>query len=179
MIRLIAVAAVLVAAAASPSPLEPEGFRGEPYRAPVPATLRGATVIDTAEAERLWREGEAVFIDALPRAPRPEDLPEGTIWREPPHATIEGAIWLPNTGYQTLSADEESYLADGLEAVTAGARDRPVVFFCKSECWMSWNAAKRAVGMGYGRVHWFPDGIDGWQSEGLATEAVEPFQAPP
>ena len=34
---------------------EPEGFRSEPYRAPVPATLQGAQVIDAAQAVALLR----------------------------------------------------------------------------------------------------------------------------
>lgn len=175
MIRGLAAAGLLLATAAAAAPPEPEGFRGEPYRAPVPATLEGATVVDTADAARLWREGDAVFIDALPQTPRPDNLPDGTIWQEPPHTTIEGAVWLPNTGYQAISAGEEAYLADGLAEASAGDRNVPVVFFCKSDCWMSWNAAKRAVGMGYEAVHWFPEGIDGWLSEGLPTEIVEPF----
>jgi PQQ-dependent catabolism-associated CXXCW motif protein len=176
VIRVLAVAAALLAGGgADAAPPEPEGFRGEPYRGEVPATLRGATVIDTHEAERLWRERRAVFIDALPRTPRPEGLPEGTVWREPPHETIEGAIWLPNTGYQALSAEEEAYLEEGLASASAGELDRPLVVFCKAECWMSWNVAKRAVELGYERVHWFPQGIDGWQDAGLPTAIVEPF----
>jgi rhodanese-related sulfurtransferase len=33
---------------------------------------------------------------------------------------------------------------------------------------MSWNAARRAVALGYTAVHWFPGGIEGWQSAGGA-----------
>jgi PQQ-dependent catabolism-associated CXXCW motif protein len=60
---------------------EPEGYRTEDYRAPTPTTLKGARVVTTAEAEQLWRTGGAIFLDVLPHAPRPTNLPPGTIWR--------------------------------------------------------------------------------------------------
>ena len=41
---------------------------------------------------------------------------------------------------------------------------------------MSWNAAKRAIAMGYVNVVWFPDGIDGWQEAGLPQEEARPAQ---
>src|SRR5512132_4320228 len=53
---------------------EPEGYRTEDYRAPTPATLKGARVVTTAEAEQIWKSGGAVFLDVLPHAPRPANL---------------------------------------------------------------------------------------------------------
>src|ERR1700755_1817100 len=61
--------------------LEPEGYRTEDYRAPVPETLAGARVLTTAQAEAIWRAKTGVFIDVLPRAPKPKGLPPGTVWR--------------------------------------------------------------------------------------------------
>ena len=113
MIRAAVLAVLLALPAAAQSVSEPDGYRGEPYRAPVPATLQGAQVIDGAQALDLHDEGQAVFIDVFPRTLRPEGLPEGTIWREPPHQTIPGAIWLWNTGYQALSPEEETRIAEG------------------------------------------------------------------
>ena len=52
---------------------EPEGYRTDDYRAPTPAT-QGARVVTTAEAEQL-KGGGAIFIDVLPHAPRPANLP--------------------------------------------------------------------------------------------------------
>ena len=54
---------------------EPDGYRTDDYRAPVPATLAGVRVLTTAEAETIWRTGTGIFIDVLPRAPKPADLP--------------------------------------------------------------------------------------------------------
>jgi hypothetical protein len=39
---------------------------------------------------------------------------------------------------------------------------------------MSWNAAKRALALGYRSVHWYPDGTDGWGEAGFLLERVEP-----
>ena len=50
---------------------EPEGYRTEDYRSPVPETLAGARVFTTAEAEAIWRAKTAVFVDVLPRRTRP------------------------------------------------------------------------------------------------------------
>jgi PQQ-dependent catabolism-associated CXXCW motif protein len=179
MLRWLALVVVLAAPAYAEAPPEPEGYRGPPYAAPVPETLAGAEVADTAVAAALHTAGEAVFIDVMPRDVKPADLPEGTIWREKPRDSIPGAIWLPNTGFEKLLPEEESYLRKGLEQATGGNSDRPVVIFCKAECWMSWNVAKRAVGYGYTEVIWYPDGPEGWVTlpENPPLQRVEPFVA--
>ena len=157
---------------------EPADYRMEAFRAPVPATLHGAVVIDTAEAEALWREGRARFVDVLPRPPKP-DLPPGTLWRPEVRDDIPGSVWLVNTGFGALSPEAEAYLFDGLARVTGGDRAAPVVFYCLTDCWMSWNAARRAVAAGYGAVHWYPGGSDGWAAAGLPLERREPEPGEP
>lgn len=144
---------------------EPPDFRGEPYRDPVPATLQGARVIDGPQAVRLHDQGVA-FVDVYPRQQKPAGLPPGTLWHAAPHQTIPGAVWLYDTGYQRISPAEAQRLQDGLARVTQGDPARPVVIFCLSDCWMSWNAAKRAVELGYRNVIWFPEGTDGWELAG-------------
>ena len=171
-------AALLAGAASAQGVPEPAGFREAPYRGPVPDGLAGATTVSVEEAHRLWEEGQAAFVDVLPREERPAELPEDTIWRVPPHDSIPSATWLPNTGYAALSAPEQAYLRDGLSAATGGDPARPVLFFCLQECWMSWNAAKRALAMGYAEVLWFPGGADGWAAAGHPTERIEPWAAP-
>lgn len=163
------------ASAASPAEPEPAGYRGAPYNAAVPATLAGALVLDDAGAHALWWSGRVGFVDVLPRPERPANLPEGTLWRDRPHDTIPGAIWLPNTGYDALSPETLDYLLAGLAAATGGEMDAPVVLFCRSDCWMSWNAAKRAIAHGYARVYWYPAGIDGWPVAGWPVEAARPY----
>ena len=171
-----AVAALLVATAPVLAEVpEPESYRGEPYRAPVPATLARARVIDAEKAIDLHSEG-VPFVDVLPRVKKPEGLPEGTIWRERVHDTIPGAVWLWDTGYENLSEAEQIRLTNGLEQVTDGDQSAPVVIFCRSDCWMSWNAAKRAVALGYSSVIWFPGGVEEWQAAlGADLVRAEPF----
>ncbi|ETX13010.1 rhodanese [Roseivivax halodurans JCM 10272] len=158
---------------------EPDSYRMEEYRAPVPETLQGATVVGVDEAYDLWRDGETVFVDVLPRPPKPENLPEGTIWREKPRLSIPGAAWLPNTGYGDIAPATEAYFTDALETLTEGDRTHPVLFFCLPECWMSWNAAKRAIERGYSSVYWFPEGSDGWSSAGHPTEEIPAMPGEP
>jgi PQQ-dependent catabolism-associated CXXCW motif protein len=155
---------------------EPDGFRGEPYRGPVPATLSGAQVIDDAAVHALWISAGAAFVDVLPRSPKPEGLPEGTLWHEPARQSIPGAIWLPNIGYQTLSRAKAALLAAGLAHAAGGDPSAPIVIFCLSECWMSWNAARRAVEAGYTRVFWYPEGTDGWAAQGWTLAPATPYR---
>lgn len=156
------------------TPPQPDGYRLENYRAPTPSSLEGARTIDTVEAARLWRDKSAVFIDVMPQAPRPANLPAGTIWRDKPRFSIPGSAWLPDTGYGELAAATEAYLKAGLATLTGGDRAKPVVIYCLRDCWMSWNAAKRAVAWGYTHVIWYPEGTDGWQAADLPLEPAQP-----
>ncbi len=58
------------------------------------------------------------------------------------------------------------------------ARARPLVFYCLKDCWMSWNAAKRALELGYKNVDWYPEGSDGWAAAGLPLEKRTPEPRP-
>ena len=152
---------------------EPAEYRTENYRAPVPATLAGARVLTTNDAETIWRTKAGVFIDVLPRAPKPQNLPEGTVWRDKPRLNIPGSIWLPDTGYGKLAAATEDYFRRGLAHAMAGDRAALIVVYCLADCWMSWNAAKRILSYGYPNVAWYPDGTDAWEQAGLPlTESL-------
>ena len=153
---------------------EPEGYRTDNYRAPVPATLAGARVLATGEAEAIWRAGAGVFIDVLPHAPKPQNLPAGTIWREKPRLNIPGSIWLPDTGYGTLAAATEDYLRRGLFRAAGGNNATLLVIYCQADCWMSWNAAKRVRSYGYPNVAWYPEGTDGWERANLPMAESQP-----
>jgi rhodanese-related sulfurtransferase len=39
---------------------------------------------------------------------------------------------------------------------------------------MSWNAAKRALAMGYSNVAWYPEGTDGWAAADLPLQQATP-----
>jgi PQQ-dependent catabolism-associated CXXCW motif protein len=178
--RRFALACLLLAgvAARAQEVVEPQGYRTGDYRAPTPSSLQGARVLATAQVEALWKGGEAVFVDVLPRPPRPANLPAGTIWRDKPRLNIPGSVWLPDTGYGELAPATEDYLRKGLARATGGNRARTLVIYCLESCWMSWNAAKRALAMGYTNVAWYPDGTDGWVAAGLPVAESTPAAAP-
>ena len=157
---------------------EPDGYRMDNYRAPVPAMLSGARTLTTAEAEAIWRDKAGVFIDALPRPPKPKNLPQGTVWRDKPRFNIPGSIWLPDTGYGILSPATEDYLKQGLARASLGNKSMLLVFYCLADCWMSWNAAKRTLAYGYPNVAWYPDGTDGWERANLPTAEAQPQPRP-
>ncbi len=169
-----AMLALTVPAYAQESPSEPDGYRTDNYRAPVPTTLAGARVLATEQAEAIWRSGSGAFVDVLPRPPKPPNLPAGTVWRDKPRFNIPGSIWLPDTGYGTLAAATEDYLRDGLARASGGDSARLLVIYCQADCWMSWNAAKRALSYGYSNVAWYPEGTDGWQRANLPLSDSQP-----
>jgi PQQ-dependent catabolism-associated CXXCW motif protein len=174
----LAMVAFAIADARAAEVREPDGYRLEDYRAPTPATLHGAAVIGTKEAEKIWRSRTASFIDVLPRPPRPRNLPEGTLWRDKPRANIPDSIWLPDTGYGELAPSMADYFSRGLEKATHGDHARLIVLYCLADCWMSWNAAKRALALGYPNVAWYREGTDGWLAAGLPLQDAAPEPRP-
>ena len=153
---------------------EPDGYRTDNYRAPVPTTLAGVRVLATEDAEAIWRAKTGIFIDVLPRAPKPQNLSPGTIWRDKPRLNIPGSVWLPDTGYGKLAEATEDYLRRGLARASGGNTATLLVIYCQADCWMSWNAAKRALSYGYPNVAWYPQGTDGWERANLPMTESQP-----
>ena len=153
---------------------EPSDYRMTDFLAPVPCTLAGAQVLST-EALRTLIEREApLLVDVLPSPRRPKGLPEGTPWLPPVRRNIPGSVWLPNTGFGELPVEEENYLRSNLDRLTDGDRSRRIVFYCLADCWMSWNAARRAVAWGYGPVAWYPHGTEAWEAAELPLATSTP-----
>jgi PQQ-dependent catabolism-associated CXXCW motif protein len=148
------------------------------YRTPTPETVAGGVVLDTDAAYELWKSGGAVWIDVLPAPHRPANLPISALWMPVPHRDIPDSLWLPDIGRGALSPELKTYFQDHLKAATRGQRDTAVVFYCLADCWMSWNAAKRAAAWGYTRVYWYPDGTDGWEAAKLPMTETEPVPGP-
>lgn len=177
---LLAMALVMVTTAQAQDTVpEPDDYRTDDYRAPVPATLKGARVITTKDVEAIWRDKRGAFVDVMPRPPKPANLPPETVWRDKPRRNIPGSLWLPDTGYGRLAAATEAYLQDGLARASAGNHAALLVIYCQANCWMSWNAAKRALSYGYSNVVWYPEGTDGWEWEDLPLVDAEPEPRPP
>ena len=154
---------------------EPDGYRMADFRAPVPATLEGAEVLTTGQLEALVEAERPLLIDVMPAPRKPKDT---GFWIAPKRDNIPGSHWLANTGYGELSDEFATFFEQQLEALTVDAPGRPLVFYCEADCWMSWNAAKRALALGYTNVAWYPDGTDGWKAAGLPLELSEPAPMP-
>jgi PQQ-dependent catabolism-associated CXXCW motif protein len=151
-------------------PPEPDGYRTGSLRAPTPATLTGARVLDLEGLERVVAEG-AVLIDVGPAPVKPANLADDAVWL-PMHRSIPGAAWMPGAGLGDLPAEQERLLLEQVAKLAGGDKAAPIVVFCKPDCWASWNLGKRLVNAGYTRVAWFPDGVDAWQ-ESHPTAPVE------
>ena len=59
-----------------------------------------------------------------------------------------------------------------------GDKAKPIVLYCQADCWMSWNASKRASSWGYSNLYWFPEGDAGWKEAGNKLAEAKPVPVP-
>lgn len=161
------------AALADPGVAVPDGYRMDEYRAPTPDAVPGGVVLHVAALQAAIARGDVVLIDVLPAPRQPPDMRPGTPWLPPRHPSLPGSLWWPEIGRGAIPASAEARLRQRLTEATAGDSSRLVVFYCLPDCWMSWNAARRAALMGF-RAGWFPEGVSGWRDAGLPVQDVQP-----
>jgi len=139
-------------------------IRTSNYEAPTPLQVIGARTITTPQLRDLL---------ASPQPPLLIDVLGGT-----PTVSLPGAIWLDWAGLGNGPYDTvQTRLTSALGQLTQGDRARPMVFFCLSKtCWLSHNAAVRAVALGYGNVLWYRGGRNAWMAAGLPMEPVRAGQ---
>ena len=168
------------AAADHPAPApEPSGYWTGPTNSPVPATLAGAKVITSAHRLHVLLDHKhPILIDVSSTPRRPDNMAPGAPWLPLPHHAIPGTVWIPGPGAGEIPAPVETFFRQQLAKATDNDPTRPVVIYCHKSCWLSWNAAKRAVSYGYQHVYWYRDGIEGWKAAGLPTAVIEPQVAP-
>lgn len=142
----------------------PEVLRQAPYSAPTPLRVPGGNVIRTADLLLMTKTSPPpVLIDVA--------AGEG-------HETLPGAVWIPGTGrgdnfIDTIQAELNALLS----GLTGGNRDRALVFFCvNSQCWLSFNAARRAIAAGYREVYWYRGGYAAWKAAGLPLVPIQPVR---
>lgn len=130
-------------------------LRQPPYHAPTPREIPGARVVHTLE------------LHAMLKAPTPPVLID--VLSGEGHETLAGAVWLGGAGRgESFDDPVQTELAPLLLRLAAGDRARPLVFFCAgSQCWLSYNAALRAVASGFTSVYWYRGGIDAWEEAQL------------
>ncbi len=151
----------------------PDGYRMEDYRGPVPDSVPGASIVHAPQVEDLIEQDGAVLIDVLAAPRRPPGMRQGTPWLPEPHEDLPGSLWWPGVGRGAISAELEARFRQRLGEVVEANPGSLVVFYCLSNCWLSWNAAKRAASYGIPAA-WFPDGADGWKAAGLPVEKATP-----
>jgi PQQ-dependent catabolism-associated CXXCW motif protein len=126
---------------------------------PTPASLPGGQVITTKGLAALVQGRQAPFVlfDVLGQS---EALP-----------TAVAAAWLGQPGSFSDSVQQQAVRF--FAQATQGRKDVALVFYCLSrECWLSYNAALRAVNAGYTNVLWYRGGLEAWKTAGLATGAA-------
>lgn len=130
-----------------------------PMHAPTPASIPGGQVITTKGLLALLagREVRPLVLDILGGS---EMLP--------------GAV-LAVPAAQAGSFDDRTQREFGqfLRQSTQGNLETPLVFYCLSnQCWMSYNAALRAINMGFRNVLWYRGGIEAWKAAGQPVQAA-------
>lgn len=172
---LVALLCLFVGYTCADTPLfSAEGYRLSLYRSPTPDQLPGATIVDTQALQTLLRQTPApVLVDVYRR-----QWLQGRFIEDQPHANVPGSHWLANTGDGDLTPEWQGYFVRHLYKYTHGDVSRPLVFYCRADCWLSWNAVKRAANLGYTSVYWYRDGLDAWEAANLPVTAAapEPFE---
>lgn len=139
----------------------PVTLRQAPYSAPTPTRIPEGRVVRTAELMLMTQSSPPpVLIDVA--------AGEG-------HDTLPGAVWIPGAGRGDNFIDTtQAELSVLLAGLTAGNRDRALVFFCvNAQCWLSFNAARRAIAAGYREVYWYRGGYAAWKAAGLPLVPIQ------
>lgn len=125
-----------------------------------PTSVPGGQVITTQALATLLRDQHTphVLLDVLGS---PETLPSAL-----------PAAWMSEPG--TYRDAVQQRVVQALQQATQGRSDVTLVFYCASEeCWMSYNAALRAINAGYTKVRWYRGGLAAWKSAGLPTQPAQ------
>jgi adenylate cyclase len=125
-----------------------------------PSTVPGATVIRTAQLQRLLGERKPVVIDPLLYS-----------WGR----SIPGATGLENVGHGGNTSDMmQDRLRKKMKALTKGDLTTPIVAVgWNSERFDGRNLALRLVAIGYTNVYWYRGGREAWEVSGLPESDVD------
>jgi PQQ-dependent catabolism-associated CXXCW motif protein len=159
---------------ADPLPFDPKtGYRVSKLRDPVPNQLDGGEVLNVDQLEALLATGRPLLIDVFDDRPgRLQQWNIGFLRRSETRMNIAGSITMAGFGDGALGDKEVRAFNRQLDLATGGDNTRSIVFYCLANCWTSWNAARRAVSLGYRNVKWFRDGVETWSDAGLPMAPV-------
>lgn len=132
------------------------------YHSKTPLTVPGARTIKTLALKQMMSsDPPPIIVDVLNGKPGVK-------------LTLPSAVWLAGAGDGRVFAAERERFAKVLASLTGSDKSRPIVFLCFSaECWLSYNAALRAVGEGYTNVYWHRGGLMAWKAATLPFVEAE------
>ena len=120
-----------------------------------PMSLPGARRVTTPELQQIGPQ--SLLIDVL------DDTDH--------HITLPGAVHIPGGGDYgggKFTDKLQKKFAKVLAELTNDNLDRQLVFFCYgAECWESYNAALRAINIGFHNVLWYRGGLESWKDAEL------------
>jgi PQQ-dependent catabolism-associated CXXCW motif protein len=127
-----------------------------------PLTIPGGRRVTTSAVFKLL-DTDAILIDVL---------------KDGGHLTLPGAIYMPGAGDAGSFRDRvQRRLSSVLSRLTFKNADRPLVFYCEgARCWESYNAALRAMQLGYRNVMWYRGGLGSWKEANLKMQPASAIQ---
>ncbi len=151
-----------------------DGYRATHYRSPTPLSHDFAVTLTPEQLQQLLQEQPAAaLIDAYNNP-----WLHGHFSMQKEHHNLPGTYWLANCGQGQLDADWQAYCQHWLQDISKGDKNAPLVMYCRADCWLGWNAARRAHEWGYTQLYWLRDGIEGWVEAGQTLERSQPLPWP-
>lgn len=127
---------------------------------PTPVSIPGGQTITTKGLVELIK-GQQVPVLILDVLGGPEVIP-GAQFAVPAH---QGG---------SFNDPVQQQFGQYLQQATRGNKEQPLVLYCLSpHCWMSYNAALRAIHLGYTNVLWYRGGIESWKQAGQQVQRVQ------
>ena len=124
---------------------------------PTPTSIPGGKVISTRQLSQVLQGGQGNVL-LLHAYGAPEHLPG---------AQAAGPAAQGGSFDDHVQRDFGQYLRQA----TGGDTTRTLVVYCAGpQCWGSYNAALRAIHMGFRNVHWYRGGIEAWRQSGLPLQ---------
>lgn len=134
--------------------VQPVGdLRQGQFHGPTPTALPGGRLITTAELSGAMQAGQQMLIVDV----------------------LGGAYTIPSANSASLMAAGGTFqdriqqqTAQWLGQMTGNNPTVPIVVLCSGpQCWLSYNAALRAINAGYQQVFWYRGGLRAWQMAGF------------
>ncbi len=118
---------------------------------PTPSVIPGGKVLTTAQMWEAFARttlGPIVLVD---------------VWIDVHPTTIPSANRLPTAGQGTMDGQARTELWRALKKLSGGNFNDAIVFFGRdAKDWEGYNAALRAIDIGFDKVYWYRGGIEAW-----------------